>query len=275
MDLESLIAAVFLVVTTATPLRVLQWNVRVIPFTGFGERLPRIAAVVARERPDFVAFEEVWTSGGASAIRRALAPMGYASCCANRGPFRPGGLLLLWDTTKGWRVDDVAFVRYARAAPRRMNEGDAFVRNGFLIGNAHDAGGRAFRIAVTHLQAQYPDHHHPYVDVRLAQVEQVAAALGDGDAIVAGDFNTTPDDAAYAWLAAHGWRDATAEARRQCQAAASLPCGTNFEDGKLTPDWFDYVFVRGGFGNATAQLIRNARTDVYSDHEGVLCTISP
>ncbi len=273
MGFESLIVAAFLAIVTTTPapapLRVLQWNVRGIPFTGFGERLPRIAAVVARERPDFIAFEEVWTSGGASAIRHTLAPMGYASCCGNRGPFRPGGLLLLWDTTKGWRVDDVKFVRYARASPRRLNEGDSYVRNGFVIGDAHDAGGRAFRIAVTHLQAQYPDHNHHYEDVRLAQVQQLAAALGDGDAIVAGDFNTRPDDGVYAWLTGHGWRDATTDARQQCQ------CGTNFEDGKLTSDWFDYVFVHGALGDGTAQLIRNTRLDEYSDHEGVLCTISP
>ena len=263
---------------SAAPLRLLSWNVRGIPLTHFEQRFPRIASVIAQQRPDFVALEELLTAGQFSQVRHALEPLGYAACCPTHGGrIRPGGLMLLWDTTKGWSVSDVAFVRYTRAGPWwRLNEGDRFGRKGFLIGNARNADGRAFRIVATHLQAQYPDHHHTYDDVRLAQVQQFTAAVEGSDAaIVAGDFNTTPADNVHRWLVTHGWRDATEGFRQRCAAAATLPCGTNIEDGKLTPDWYDYVLVRGALGDASVELIRNTHADEYSDHEGVLCTISP
>jgi endonuclease/exonuclease/phosphatase family metal-dependent hydrolase len=270
-----LIASLFAAAAPAVPLRVLTWNVRGLPFTAISKRIPRIAAVVAERRPDFVAFEEVWTAGQVSAFRRALEPIGYASGSYTRSPIRPGGLLLLWDTRKGWRVDDLAFIRYQRSSSWwRLDEGDALARNGFLIGNARNADGRAFRIAVTHLQAQYREHGRTYDDVRLAQVQQLAAAAGE-PAVIMGDFNTLPADSAYRWLVEGGWRDATAELRQQCQAAATLPCGTNFDDGKLTSEWIDYVFLRGGtFGALAAELIRNVHPNDYSDHEGVVCTIA-
>ena len=271
-----LIALLFAAGTaSAAPLRLLSWNVRGIPLTHFGQRFPRIADVIAQQRPDFVAFEELLTAGQAAQVHRALAPLGYKSF-SPEGRVRPGGLMLLWDTTKGWSVSDAAFVRYARSGPWwRLNEGDGFGRKGFLIGTARNADGRAFRIVVTHLQAQYPDHHHTYDAVRLAQVQQFTAAVAGSDAaIVAGDFNTTPGDDVHRWLVTNGWRDATEDFRVRCGVAATLPCGTNIDDGKLTADWYDYVFVRGAIGEASVELIRNARPDQYSDHEGVLCTIS-
>jgi len=269
---------------TSAPVHVLTWNVHGIPFTGAGKRLPRIAGVVGERRPDFVAFEEVWTSGEETTLRRALEPLGYATYRYTRGLLRRGGLLLFWDTSKGWSVSDAVFTRYRRAAPWwRLNELDGLGHKGFLAGNARNADGRAFRIVVTHLQSQYREHGRTYDEIRFAQAQQLSAAVdGSGGLVVAGDFNTMPEDlsGAYPWLLAQGWRDATEDVRRRCQAAAVMPCGTNFDNhsGKLTDDWIDYIFVRGPISADDTELLRNVRADdPYSDHEGILSrlTVSP
>ena len=265
---------------TSAPVHVLTWNVHGIPFTGAGKRLPRIACVVEERRPDFVAFEEVWTRGEESTLRRALEPLGYATYRYTHGLLRYGGLLLFWDTSKGWSVGDAAFTRYLRAAPWwHLNEFDGLGHKGFLAGNARNVDGRAFRIVVTHLQSQYPEHGpmHTYDAIRLAQVQQLAATVGSGRGrlIVAGDFNTMPNDpsGAYRWLRAQGWSDATEDFRWRCEAAAVMPCGTNFDNKtrRLTDDWIDYIFIRGLIGPQETELLRNVRADdPWSDHEGVL-----
>jgi endonuclease/exonuclease/phosphatase family metal-dependent hydrolase len=265
----------------AAPVRVLTWNVHGIFFTGAGKRLTRIAAAVAEQRPDFVAFQEVWTTGQASILRHALEPIGYASYRYTRGFLRRGGLLLLWDTTKGWSVTDASFVRYERAAPWwRLNEMDGLGRKGFLVASARHPDGRAARIVVTHLQSQYPNHHRTYDDIRLAQIQQLAAAVDGGTEalIVAGDFNTMPYEKSggYTWLRARGWRDATAEFRRRCEAMGSLPCGTSFDADGRTADWIDYIFIRGDSVSAgETELIRNIRgDDPYSDHGALLSSLT-
>jgi endonuclease/exonuclease/phosphatase family metal-dependent hydrolase len=261
------------------PVRVLSWNVHGTFFRGARKRLPRIAAVVAERHPDFIAFQEVWTARQASMFRRALEPIGYASYRYTRELARPGGLLLLWDTTKGWSVAEASFVRFEREAPLwRLSEQDGLARKGFLVASARNTDGRSMRIVVTHLQAQYPNNQRTYDDMRLAQIRQLAAAVDGGTdpLIVAGDFNTMPGERSggYEWLLARGWRDATAEFRRRCEATGTVPCGTCFDaDGKR---WLDYIFIRGDAVSADGtELIQNQKADdPYSDHDGLVCSLA-
>ena len=263
--------------TAAAPVRLLSWNVHGTFFRGARKRLPLVAAVVAEQRPDFIAFQEVWTSFQASMFRRVLEPLGYASIRYTRGYWRRGGLLLMWDTSKGWSVTDSSFVRFEREAPWwRLAELDGMARKGFLVANARHTDGRAMRIVVTHLQAQYPDAGRLYDDIRLAQLHQLATAIdgGTGPLIVAGDINTVPGERSggFEWLLARGWRDATAEFRE----AAGAPRGTFFDTGSETATtWLDFIFIRGDAVRVDGlELIHNrGADDPYSDHDALVCSL--
>lgn len=81
--------------------------------------------------------------------------------------------------------------------------------------------------------------------------------------ILAGDLNTTPDEAAFSELP--GWDDLTREERRRCG------CGTTV--GSEPPEWLDYaqaLLAPGWSVAAKVELIRSvARDDPFSDHQGL------
>jgi endonuclease/exonuclease/phosphatase family metal-dependent hydrolase len=97
-----------------------------------------------------------------------------------------------------------------------------------------------------------------------AERRALAEAPQSRPVLVAGDLNTTPDEAAWQEVAA--LRDLTASLREACG------CGTTVET-EAPERWLDHLLARvpGGFGiEAAVSLLRSQRPDVpYSDHHGL------
>ncbi|HKB13078.1 MAG TPA: endonuclease/exonuclease/phosphatase family protein, partial [Vicinamibacterales bacterium] len=177
-------------------LRVISWNVHALPLLrGKRQRLGRIAAEIARRRPDVVLLQEVWMPRDRAALSAALQPIGYVpvddGAVASR---RRGGLLTLIAAGGGWSPRRSRFVPFTCAAPLwRVWEGDALGGKGAEIVDLQHP--RAWRIVNTHLQSQY--RGRAYADVRRAQVAQLAGVVADEvdtPTVVCGDFNTDADD---------------------------------------------------------------------------------
>jgi endonuclease/exonuclease/phosphatase family metal-dependent hydrolase len=165
----------------------------------------------------------------------------------------------------------------------RVWEGDGIARKGVLaavLTGVNSASG-TFTVANTHLQAQYGSER--YAEVRAAQVKELDAAIGnvgpgprDRPIVLAGDFNTRPDDPLYSKIGQQ-WIDLTAGYRKRCERVAREACGTSFS-GQLPSEWIDYVLLRqmdGLTAAAVVELIRNKREDdPFSDHEGLQADIS-
>jgi endonuclease/exonuclease/phosphatase family metal-dependent hydrolase len=261
--------------------KVITWNVHGIPFTGAPSRLERIAAEVSRRRPDFALFEEVWFRNQALVLRSSLERHGYVAIDYNYCVFRRGGLLMFIDSRAGWSLVNVRFTRYSRSAPWwRLSEWDGLGRKGFLQASLRNHDETELTLVVTHLQSQYPNHHRSYDEVRVAQLQQLLEAIGNDASkrtIIAGDFNTTPDEPSHGYqlLAHSGWTDTTVTIRDSCQSNAESPCGTSFSERAPVPsEWIDYIFTTPAPQVSRSEMILNRRADdPYSDHEGLESTI--
>ena len=257
-------------------LRLVSWNVHGAP--GAPRREERMAAVaraVAEREPDVVLLQEVWRQRDAEVFLAALGPAGYTSVevpDGRRWPVRTAGLLSFVRSASGWRAERIRFHEFAaEAADWKLWQGDGFGDKGAL-GFSLARDGLALAIWNTHLQAAYEPGG--YAEVRRQQLVELSAAVGAGEepALLAGDLNTTPDEAALGALA--GLTDLTAALRMRCA------CGTSIDEPPSN-EWLDYLFGKGTDGwriEANVSLIESVRSDEpYSDHQGLdaLVRITP
>jgi endonuclease/exonuclease/phosphatase family metal-dependent hydrolase len=249
-------------------LRLVSWNAHGAPGAPRREeRMARIAHAALEREPDVVLLQEVWRQSDAELIFAALRPAGYASVEVPGGrewPVRTSGLLSFVRSAAGWRAERIRFHEYAAEAPDwKLWEGDGIGDKGAL-GFTLTRGELELAIWNTHLQAAYEPGG--YAEVRRQQLIELrdAVAAGDGPALLAGDLNTTPDEAALAALA--GFTDLTAPLRMRCA------CGTSVAEPP-SREWLDYLFAKGADGwriTAEVSLLRSEQPDTpYSDHQGL------
>jgi len=257
-------------------LRILSWNVHGLPspFSKHrAQRLRRIAAQIATEKPDLLALQEVW----AGSLRLLLPSCpGYAARFVRaRNGGASGGLLLLVREGGDWTIDEhtLRFRRFSHYAPRhRVWEADGLAGKGaaFLCLDHRADRGRLWLVN-THLQSRY--RSNAYVTVRRAQLHELGRwvhELGESAPVVlAGDFNTPADgDPLYEGVASLGV-DVTAGSRRRGDVT--------HHPAQSAAGWIDYVLVRppaGGRAAGRTRLIENvASDDPYSDHAGLVADV--
>lgn len=254
---------------TALELRLVSWNAHGAPGAPRREeRMARISRAVAERQPDVVLLQEVWRQRDAEAVIAALEPAGYQAVEApeaSRWPVRTSGLLSFVRAAAGWRAEQVRFHEFhAEAGDWKLWEGDGFADKGAL---AFALGGGAVELAIwnTHLQAAYEPGG--YAEVRRAQLAELRLMIEKSRervALLAGDLNTTPDEAALGELG--GFRELSAAARASCA------CGTAVHEPP-SAEWLDYLFARSTAGwriEADVSLLRSVAPDEpYSDHHGL------
>jgi hypothetical protein len=214
-----------------------------------------------------VLLQEVWRQSDAELFFGALQVAGYASVEVPGGrewPARTSGLLSFVRSAAGWRAEQVRFHEYAAEAPDwKLWEGDGIGDKGAL-GFTLARGELELAIWNTHLQAAYEPGG--YAEVRRLQLVELhdAVAAESGPALVAGDLNTTPDEAALGALA--GFRELTAPLRKRCA------CGTSVDEPP-SREWLDYLFAKDADGwciEGEVSLLGNEQPDTpYSDHQGL------
>jgi endonuclease/exonuclease/phosphatase (EEP) superfamily protein YafD len=267
-----------LIPCTATDcLRLLSWNVHGLPFNRTaGDRLANIAGKIKEQQPDVVVLQEVWTACRAHELARALAPDYVAHERISLPLFRPhGGLLVFVRRGSAWRVEGETFVRYHASGPwYRVCEGDGLGGKGALLLHLR-RGAERLGLVTTHLQSQYSEYGHSYECERRRQLNQLQCAIatefGNSPVLIAGDFNTMPEEALYWSHIAVLGDDLTLPERARCG------CGT-FTDTDGTRQWIDYVLARNVPADPVAdvdvrRLENQAVDDPYSDHDGLLVRV--
>lgn len=251
-----------------TRLRLVSWNVHGTPTAPrVEERLAAIAGVIAALEPDLVLLQEVWRWRDAEALEKTLAPRGFRVVSLPSGGvwIRRSGLLAFVRSATGWHAEAEGFHEFRAEAPAwKIWEGDGFGDKGVQSFTLADEG-MALRVLNTHLQAAYEPGG--YAEVRRAQLVElraVAEAEPTLPVLVAGDFNTTPDEPG--WQELRGFRDLAAPLRESCR------CGTTVSSAEPS-QWIDHLLARLPRGwriRARVSLLRSDRPDVpYSDHHGL------
>lgn len=252
--------------------RLVSWNLHGPPLAWRqAERFQAAAEWIRNARPhvDFVLLQEVWFPSKAELLTTALGPEYEAVGVPENGiPGRAGGLLTLVRKAAGWRISERNFLPFRDSAPAwRFWEGDGMADKGVLqVGVERD--GHQLQLWNTHLQAQYGPRTYP--EVRESQAQELRESLRQLPAglpvLVAGDFNTTPQEAPYEALARE-WEDLTRPLRESCRCSTTV--GT--EDDS---EWIDYLWGRPGTGArfvpAAIERIVSHSVDVpFSDHHGI------
>jgi len=227
------------------------------------ERLPLLLADMAALQPDLLGAQECVFAVNQD---RVLAAGGEGRYGIHRGwAGRPeyGNSVLVREP------------RTAEEPPERLELG----RNRSALRVVVDGGGaQPLAMVVTHL------HHVPAdEDVREEQARALVAWLdarpAAGGAIVVGDFNAEPVEAAYRVMVEAGFRSAHAEAAG-AEPAVTWPSGIQAPgmdvDGE--PGCLDYIWLRGPLRATACRLAfdRPAADDptLYpSDHLGLVATI--
>ena len=249
-------------------LRLVSWNVHGAPGAARrAERMASISGALAMRRPDLVLLQEVWRQSDAEQLIGALAPEGYTPVevpDGGRWPMRTSGLLGFVRVASGWRAERVRFHEFrAEAGDWKLWQGDGLGDKGAL-GFTLARDGLELAIWNTHLQAAYEPGG--FAEVRHAQLVELrdVAAAEDLPTLLAGDLNTTPDEAAFGELA--GFRELSAATREACG------CGTSVHEPPSL-EWLDYLFAKTPDGwrlDADVSLIRSLAPDSpYSDHHGL------
>jgi exonuclease III len=270
--------------------RVISWNVHGLPcMPGKHRRLGRWAQALVDRAPSLVMLQEMWVRADSPALERALPAGRYHAVSTPRAAaFVAGGLVTLVDSG-AWRITGHTFVPFDAHAPVwRVWEADALLGKGLQVVTLESLRERSPSAALgtgrltvvnTHLQAEYVYRGQPvrYAAIRQSQLAHVLAAVTaaahSGPVLVAGDFNTTPQERElHAPLLAARWIELTAPLREQ-HGGGSFVVGEG-----LARDWLDYVFLVGPPGRpapaVTASLIANTAPDVpYSDHHGLVVDI--
>ena len=257
-----------------TRLRLVSWNVHDVPGAPRRpERIEAIAELLALRAPDLVLLQEVWSNRAADTLAASLGPHGYDSVEIPDGrgiALRKAGLLAFVSGAAGWHASAPRFHEFEVEAPAwKVWEGDGLGDKG-VLGFRLARGDFACEVLLTHLQAAYEPRG--YATVRRAQLAELRAQVEAAAArhrpeavpvLVAGDLNTTPDEAGFDEL--RDLDDLSAPLRQRCG------CGTVFEDEGKAP-WIDYLLAlpEGWQIGAELALIQNEHPDVpYSDHQGL------
>lgn len=250
-------------------LRLVSWNVHGTPVAErIPERLRAVAGAALAREPALVLLQEVWRRPDAAWLEERFARAGYVAVGVPHGGLlmRTAGLQAFVHRRAGWRVDAARFHEFsAEAADWKVWEGDGLGDKGVQAFTV-SKGGIAFEVLHTHLQAAYQEGG--YAEVRRAQLRELRALVAKVEGrpvLVAGDLNTTPDEAA--WQEVADLRDLTAPLRASCG------CGTSVPEGGETSRWLDYLLAwvpTGWEVEAKLSLLRSQRPDVpYSDHHGL------
>ncbi len=312
--LAALLSAAAAVSTAAAPITVLTYNLGLLRVFGsdyvpiVGERAaaaPAELARFARERtPDIVVLQEVWKNPQATAITKALVPLGYA-VIRPRGlavTGRAGGLLVAVKQPLG--VTSWSFSVF-----RKSTFLDSMGRKGVLRAEIADAGtGARFVLLATHTVALDTDQGTPIDQKQVAalasQLQRVlvvleqASASGGLPALVVGDFNVGPGygDASYRQIAdAPGIGEAGDAAPGGTPLVTWDPGNPLVKSGRYPNEpaaKIDHVFFRdGGAWRWTASRVEVVFSDAVaglslapskgaapvptplSDHYGLLATL--
>ena len=183
-----------------------------------------LAAFVAAATPDIILLEEAWKNSTASAIAKALTPLGYTSI-RPRGcnPFCLGsGLLVL--LREPLRVVDWDFAAFTKRPGLEVVSAKGVFTS---VVEDPSAGGARFALVGTHMTALDTIDGEPkdkgQLDAFLSQAAQVVAALdsvsggGTLPVILLGDFNVGPG------YADAGYRAITGAAASPRRASSSFP----------------------------------------------------
>jgi endonuclease/exonuclease/phosphatase family metal-dependent hydrolase len=259
--------------TQADCLRVLTWNVHAVPFLSSHPttRLRNVAAKIREQQPDVVLLQEVWAHAYAELLARTLHGeyrLTKAFGCGR--PYPCGGLVVLVRIASGWVASLPRFVPFDVGAPwYHLREWDGIAKKGMLLLRL-ERGAATLGVVDIHLQSRYPEYGHNYTAIRRQQLQQLAwtldATFGRAPVIIAGDFNTAPNDrrGLYASLMVPLGDDRTAPFRATCPR-----CSTRTPP--KFPRWIDYVITRGLPGRSELTRITNDGIDrPYSDHEALL-----
>jgi endonuclease/exonuclease/phosphatase family metal-dependent hydrolase len=276
-------------------LHVISWNLHGVPTVAPMEtRLARVAEQISLRGPDLVLFQEVWFEGDARTLDSLLGP-GYSrvedswavnlSLLSALSGFRRGGLLtyVRKEDAGGWKASRSEFRRFDRSPPwyhRPFDEGDGLSAKGIQYFRLERSGDQLI-VFNTHLQSQYPKD--TYGDARIAQIAQLqelASTFPRQELIlVAGDFNTWPDESEIygliikSWQDKAPWHDLTAPFRLENKDAV-----THLEPDERPAHWIDYVLLRAPSERAIdprLRLLKSRSIDCpYSDHHGLEALIT-
>jgi endonuclease/exonuclease/phosphatase family metal-dependent hydrolase len=243
-------------IRTAGPLRVLTYNIH------HGEGMDgkfdydRLAAVIARARPDLVALQEVdrgtRRAGGVDQAAVLAQKIGMRHAFGEAMPYSGGSY--------GEAVLSRFPLESVANHPLSCGEGQEPRAALAVIVRPWGPDGPELLFAGTHLC-------HQSAVTRLRQVQEIGAALEDrtGPAVLAGDFNFGPDTQPYGVLAKN-WLDAARDAGAvECTFGAGLPP----EERRKR---IDFVWIRKerGLRVLSAEVIEEP---LASDHLPVLVVL--
>lgn len=261
----------------------LSWNLHGLPLISPSPRERHFRAMTdaLAGAPDVVLLQEVWDRRTVSYATPWMAAAGYRAVELPGGPAgsASGGLLSFYRANAWTAAGDSFFDRYDTTSSKwRFWEGDGLSGKGFQGFRLTHHTGQPVAFVNTHLQSQYGKGRE-YTEVRKAQVAELAAAVArfspDAPLLVAGDFNTLPEE----WPAIGtppAWRELTADLRQTCKSV-SYPGRCVSYLGK-PGEWLDYIFARdaGRFRiDGELEMIMNTAIDnPYSDHEGLKARVT-
>ncbi len=222
------------------------------------------------QQPDLVLLQEVWVGSYLRALQRLL-EMDYESIYQPRPLTRwpRGGLVVLVHRRRDWVADLPVFVMYPAWAPAwRLWQGDGISGKGLLAVRLR-RNGEILGVVNTHLQSQYRHSGHAYVGERASQLDMlrdfVVREYADDPALIAGDFNTAPEEPIYAERMTTLGTDVTSDLRQRCED------GTHIDGRSGASEWIDYVIARNMPGGAAVHRILNQAADhPFSDHHALL-----
>jgi len=235
---------------TATPLRILTWNIR----AGGGTRLPRIAAALAEHAADVLVLTEYRSGDAGQRLRAVLCDQGYSWLSPVEPPGIRNGVLIA-----------------ARTKPRLVAHVTEHVPEPWRMLAITIGGVRLFGIYMPNLRAKIP-----YWE---ALIEASTPHAG-GRALALGDFNTC-----RAYVDEPGATDVTALFLDKIQAAGFRDVWRDrFPDGREY-SWYshrsngfriDHAFASAAMTRriVTVRYSHDERTAGLSDHSALLVEIA-
>lgn len=260
----------------ASSLRLLTWNLHATPFSrGNTARVQRASRAIADRQPDAVLLQELWRHDD---VRRIRSELGSAYDVTEVAPagrlYRRSGLLALVRHASAWTVEQSTFHEFqSEAGDWKIWEGDGLGDKG-VQALVLARGPARVGILNTHLQSAYSRGRYALVRAQqIVEFNGVGASLANTIPVIAGgDFNTLPDESAFALLR-NTWIDLTEDYRRQCR------CGTHYLPGGSEGGWIDHLLARSDrswqIGADSVSLLRNtAIDDPYSDHHALMAELT-
>ena len=231
---------------------------------------------------DLIALQEVWTADSREILLDAAHEAGFPQTWHRPQNFGGSGLFL----ASRWPLESVIFTPFVAAGlPQRIHHADFWGGKGFVQARVQTPAG-PIRCVATHLHASYvePGAADEYVDVRIAQVTQMARALDGHEEplILMGDLNLREDEPEYIVLRGLTGLDDVADLTST--RSLTLPAGGPYRDGSESAQRIDYVMLRSGtHQKITADRLRLvfdapppevSDPSGYSDHVGLLAELT-